>query len=123
MSRKRVIILATGTSALTVLNRAKKAGFASVTMFESAEEALSDGRINRGDIVLALLESSILTRDALNQCDKLGARTIGVVAHHRHRAWARLLPLRETVWLFAPAPMYRNEMIRADRVSQVIPSD
>lgn len=110
-ARSTVAVLATGRSATTVLNRVKAAGYESIAVFESAEDFISQFTAERFDVVVAMLEPTTLSRESLHQLDLWGLRTVGVVAHHRHRNWGVLLPLKETVWLFAPASMYRRQML------------
>jgi len=110
-ARRAVAVFATGRNAATMLSRVTAAGCESITVFERAEDFIAEFTADRFDLVVAMLEPTILSRESLHQLDLLGVRTVGVVAHHRHRAWAALLPLRETVWLFAPASMYRRQML------------
>lgn len=108
--RQSVAILATGRSALTIMRRVKLAGYSAVSVFDSADALLTACKTQGFSRVLAILEPELFTRDALHQLDQLGVITVGVVAHNRHRSWSQLLPLYETVWLFALGPAFRTRL-------------
>lgn len=121
--RQSVAILATGRSALTILRRVKQAGYSAVSVFDSANALLTACKSQGFSRVLAILEPELFTRDALHQLDELGVITVGVVAHNRHRSWSQLLPLCETVWLFALGPAYRTRLDGYSRQMTRVTSD
>lgn len=106
--RASIAIVATGRSSLTMMTRTTSAGYASVSIFEHSERALEEAQRGRISAVLALLEPQLLSREQLHQFDLLGIGVGGVIAHARHQSWSELLPLMETVWLFAPGLYYRK---------------
>lgn len=109
-SRRSVAVIATGRSALTILGRAKRAGYPTVSVFETAAELLDCFDIQRHSRVLAVLEPEKLSREQLYSLDRFGAVVIGVEAHALHRSWATMLPLHETVWLYSTPAVYRKLM-------------
>lgn len=111
-SRVSVVVLAPGRSAQTVMRRVTAAGYSVAAVLDDADAALQRCEQGCDTVVLSLVEPSLLSREALHAFDLRGVRVIGVVSHQRHRAWARLLPLLETVWLFAPPPHYKNVLSR-----------
>lgn len=108
--RHAVAVLATGRHASIILSRVRRAGFDLCSICSSPEMLLSMCEANNVSRVVAVLEPDLLTRQTLHQLDERDIATVGVVVNNRHRSWARLLPLLETVWLFAPPSSYRLQI-------------
>lgn len=108
--RHSVAVLASGRQASIILRRLRLAGYTDCSVCSSAEMLLTMCETNSVTRVVAVLEPELLTRKTLQQLDERGMLSVGVVVNNRHRSWGRLLPLLETVWLFATPSTYRTHI-------------
>lgn len=108
--RASLAVVALSQSSVTILRRLRASGFSSVSVFEHVDSALREAEAHAIDTLLVLLEPELFSREQLHRADVIGVRVLGVVAHKRHRLWATLLPLNETVWLYAPHSAYRRAL-------------
>lgn len=105
-----VHILGRGRSTVAMLRRIRAAGFVVAGVSESTDWMLAECEAGGCNLLAALLEPNLMTRTLLQRCDELDIRVVGVLGNQRHRDWAALLPLCETVWLFAPASYYARTL-------------
>ena len=106
----QLAVLADDYRAGIMLRRLTSAGYRRVTVVTDATEVMSSPLGARPECVLAVLEPTLLNREQLLAFDQLGIAALGITAHRRHRMWAELLPLCETLWLFAPVTLYRRTL-------------
>lgn len=107
-SRPSVFVLSSGHPTVALLRRIRRTGVDVSGVSEHPDVVLRECEEHRCSLLIALLEPGLFPRTLLSRCDELGVRVIGVVANSRHRDWAALLPLCETVWLYAPSRIYQQ---------------
>lgn len=60
------------------------------------------------DAVIALAEPDLLPTDLLFEIDLSSSAVLALVANRRHRLWAQMIELEDTLWVFAPAEAYKT---------------
>jgi len=105
-----IAVLAREQSGAIVVRRLTAAGYRRVSVVPDADAITSAPPEARADIVVALLEPALLSRKQLYTCDLTDIALLGLTAHRRHRVWAELLPLQETIWLYAAPSQYRKAL-------------
>lgn len=60
------------------------------------------------DAVIALAEPDLLPTDLLFEIDLSASAVLALVANRRHRLWAQMIGLEDTLWVFAPADGYKT---------------
>lgn len=106
----QITVIASERLAPIVVKRVTAAGYPRVTVVADTGETITQSGTARAQVVLAVLDPALLTREQLHIHDELGIHTLGLFANRRHRAWGQLLPLCEVLWLFAPPQQYRRAL-------------
>lgn len=106
----RIAVLAGERSAPVVVKRLTAAGFRRVTVVADIAEVIDGPPAARADSIVVLLEPDLINREQLYSCDLHEISVLGLTAHRQHRVWAQLLPLCETLWLYAPPAQYQRAL-------------
>lgn len=103
-----VLLLCTQATQSVALRRLARAQIRVGTVVFDAASCRERMQTENYDAVIALAEPDLLPTDLLFEIDLSSSAVLALVANRRHRLWAQMIELEDTLWVFAPAEAYKT---------------